>query len=148
MNLNLCLDENDPQRSYIHFSTGDEIVLMVSNFGGISPLEMGALTDELLSQLESKYSINPVRVYTGPIETSLNAPAFSTSILNLSVASKSTLYSVSQILEFLDAKSSTQWEAVAGSQTKRRPRKEQIISGVKEEPPRKLADPSKDLKGT
>lgn len=130
--LKYCLDETDEERGYVHFEKGDEIILLVSNFGGISPLEMGAIVDELLEQLEKDYSITPVRVYNGPLETSLNAPAFSTSLINLTAAAKNTSYSVKQMLELLEVKTATAWEAVAGAQTIRRPRKEQIVSPPKE----------------
>ena len=118
---------------------------MVSNFGGMSSLEMGALVDELLNQLEQKYSIQPCRVYTGPLETSLNAPAYSTSLLNLTSASKNTTFSASQIKEFLDVRTNTAWEATAGEQTKRRPRKEQFVAA--REVVQRSVDPKEDLEG-
>lgn len=130
--LKYCLDETDEERGYVHFEKDDEIILLVSNFGGISPLEMGAIVDELLEQLEKHYSITPIRVYNGPLETSLNAPAFSTSLINLTAAAKNTSYSVKQILELLGVKTATSWEAVAGAQIARRPRKEQISPPPKE----------------
>lgn len=126
------LDESDPERGYVHFSKGDEIVLMVSNFGGMSPIELGALTDELLNQLDKTYGIQPVRVYQGALETSLNAPAFSTSILNLTAAAKDTKFSPAQMKEFLDVRTSTHWESFAGAQSKQTPRKEQFVAEAKE----------------
>lgn len=69
MILTHCLDETDPDRGYVKFNTGDETMLLISNFGGISPLEMGALTDEILQQLATDWNIEPVRVYVGPLET-------------------------------------------------------------------------------
>lgn len=51
------------------FNMGDETMLLISNFGGISPLEMGALTDEVLEQLASSWGIEPARIYVGPLET-------------------------------------------------------------------------------
>ena len=140
------LDESDPERGYVHFTPGDEIVLMVSNFGGMSPLEVGALVDELLEQLDQTYNIQPVRVYHGPIETSLNAPAFSTSILNLSVAAKNCPFTVAEMKILLDVKTTTQWESMAGSQIKQKPRKEQYITASKQESPRTV-DPARDIKG-
>lgn len=130
--LKHCLDESDPERGYVHFDKGDDVILLVSNFGGVSPLEMGAIVDELLEQLDKDYSISPIRVYNGPLETSLNAPAFSTSLINLTAAAKNTSYSVKQMLELLEIRTSTQWEAVAGGQSHRRPRKDQVVSPPKE----------------
>ncbi|KAJ3472458.1 hypothetical protein NLG97_g10973 [Lecanicillium saksenae] len=38
--LTHCLDEKDPERAYVKFNPGDETMLLVSNFGGMSNLEM------------------------------------------------------------------------------------------------------------
>ena len=89
---------------------------MINNLGGISCLELNALVDEHLSQLEKQYAIRPCRIYTGLLETSLNAPAFSTTLLNLTAATKHTRFSISQMQGFLDARTSTQWESAAGKQ--------------------------------
>lgn len=142
--LTHCLDEKDPIRGYVKFAPGDETMLLISNFGGMSHLEMGALVDEVLEQLEKDWKITPVRVVCGFLETSLNAPAFSVSVINATAASKGCKYSVDQIKEFFDVKTSTFWESVAGSQTKRRTRQEQLVQSPKEEP--KVVDESKDLK--
>lgn len=144
MNLKYMLDESDPERGYVHFGKGDETVLMVSNFGGMSPIEMGALVDEILNQLDKTYGIHPVRVYQGPLETSLNAPAFSTSILNLTAAAKETSYSVADMKKFLDVRTTTNWESFAGSQSKERPRKEQFVPEPKEVDTRSI---DSDVKG-
>lgn len=86
---------------------------------------MGALTNEFLDQIPSR--ICPVRVYTGCFVSSLNAPAFGLSLVNLTATAKNTGIEVSQLLEFLDTKTDSMWEAVAGSQTSRRPRKAQLV---------------------
>lgn len=142
--LKHCLDENDPQRGYVNFAPGDETVLLISNFGGMSHLEMGALVDEVLDQLERDWKMEPVRVCAGFLETSLNAPAFSVSVINATAAAKNCSYSVDQIKEFFDARTNTYWESTAGSQSKRRSRKEQIVQPPKEEP--KVADDKRDMK--
>ncbi|KAI9726101.1 MAG: hypothetical protein M1828_002109 [Chrysothrix sp. TS-e1954] len=144
MILRNCLDESDSERGYVHFEKDDTVILMVSNFGGVSQMELGAIVDEVLIQLERDWSMVPVRVYAGPLETSLNAPAFSTSVVNLTAASKQTSYSVNQILEFLDVRTNTQWECMAGSQAKRRPRKEQFVKAAAEA--KKTVDSTRDLK--
>ncbi|KAK3306832.1 Dak1 domain-containing protein [Chaetomium strumarium] len=138
--LKYCLDETDPERGYVHFQPGDETALLVSNFGGMSNLELGGLVDELLTQLHTDWHIEPVRVYAGCLETSLNAPAFSVSVINLSgvaaanANASSSAYSLEQIKEFLDLRTDTAWEAVAGCQKtssspgeRRRPRADQIV---------------------
>lgn len=140
-----CLDENDPERGYVKFAPGDETILLVSNFGGMSHLEMGALVDELLEQLDADWKMQPVRVCAGFIETSLNAPAFSVSVINLTAAAKGCKFSADQIKGFFDVRTSTNWESMTGSQAgNRRARKEQFVQAPKEEA--KIVDDSKDLK--
>lgn len=118
-------DLSDPDRAYINLEQGDEVVVLVNNFGGMSVLEMGALTDEFLNQIP--LHIKPVRIYTGMFETSLNAPAFSLTLCNLTATAKKAGFEVSELLGFLDARTDSAWEAVAGSQTQRRPRRSQIV---------------------
>lgn len=125
--LRHCLDQNDPDRGYVKFGPGDETVLLVSNFGGMSLLETGALVDEVLEQLARDWKVEPSRVYAGFLETSLNAPAFSLSVINVSAAANNCRYSVDDIKAFLDARTDTTWESVAGSQVKRRARSQQLV---------------------
>ncbi|KAM3497703.1 hypothetical protein MY10362_008959 [Beauveria mimosiformis] len=143
--LTHCLDEKDAERGYVHFSPGDETMLLVSNFGGMSHLEMGALVDELLEQLERDWRMDPARVCAGFLETSLNAPAFSVSVINVTAAARNCSYSADQIKAFFDARTNTYWESVAGAQSKRRrARKDQLVSAP--EPEHKTADDARDLK--
>ncbi|PSR83203.1 Dak1 domain-domain-containing protein [Coniella lustricola] len=101
--LKLLCDPNDAERYFVEFQPGDENVLVVNNYGGLSNLELGALTDETITQLETTWNIKPVRILTGAFETSLNAPGFSISLCNLSAASRETDTSVAELLELLDA---------------------------------------------
>ncbi|KAH8893877.1 dihydroxyacetone kinase [Thozetella sp. PMI_491] len=142
--LTYCLDENDSDRGYVKFQPGDETVAMISNMGGMSHLEMGALVDEVLDQLDHDWKIVPVRVYSGFIETSLNAPAFSISVINISAVARTSNYTVEQIKELLDTRTDTAWEAFAGAQKARRPRAEQLVQ-IPEEHKEKV-DASKDVK--
>ena len=142
--LRYILDENDPQRGYVKFAPGDETFLLVSNFGGMSTLEMGALVDELLEQLSRDWKIEPVRVYAGPLETSLNAPAFSVSVVNVTAAAKDCSYSLEEIKAFADLRTSTYWESYAGAQTSRRDRKLQFVQPPEE--PKKVVNEATDLK--
>ncbi|KAI6086768.1 glycerone kinase [Hypoxylon rubiginosum] len=142
--LTHCLDENDPERAYVHFEPEDETILLVSNFGGMSHLEMGALVDELLEQLARDWKIEPVRVICGFLETSLNAPAFSVSVVNVTAAAANCSYSVEDIKSFFDAKTNTYWESMTGSQSVRRDRKEQFVQPPPE--PRKIIEEGKDLR--
>ncbi|CAK7227358.1 hypothetical protein SCUCBS95973_006516 [Sporothrix curviconia] len=133
--LKHCLDETDAERAYVHFGPNDETVLLVSNFGGMSQLELSALVDELLVQLQRDWHQTPVRVYAGCLETSLNAPAFSVSLLNLTAAAADAQcpYGVEELKGFLDARTSTYWESFAGAQAQRRPRAEQFVQSAKGE---------------
>ena len=142
--LTYCLDEKDPERGYVNFQPGDETILLVSNFGGISHLELGALVDELLEQLAADWKIEPVRLAAGFLETSLNAPAFSVSIINVTAAARNCSYSAEEIKGFFDARTNTSWESMSGAQARRRPRSEQIV----QPPPhgRRPVDPARDLK--
>lgn len=144
--LKYCLDETDPERSYVKFNPGDETVLLVSNFGGMSNLELGGLVDEILQQLLKDWNIEPVRVYSGCLETSLNAPAFSVSVINITAAAANSTYTVDQIKGFFDVRTDTAWEAVAGYQSypQRRKRAEQVVPPPKEV--RRPVDDSTDLK--
>ncbi|KAK4154997.1 Dak1 domain-containing protein [Chaetomidium leptoderma] len=145
--LTYCLDETDPERGYVKFNPGDETALLVSNFGGMSNLELGGLVDELLQQLLSHWNMQPVRVYAGCLETSLNAPAFSVSVINLSGIAANSPYSVEQVKAFLDTRTDTAWEAVAGAQSnpQRRARADQLVQPPPAEIKKKVDD-SRDLK--
>ncbi|KAK7737099.1 hypothetical protein SLS63_002890 [Diaporthe eres] len=101
--LKLLCDPEDKERYFVTFEKGDSTVLVINNYGGLSNLELGALTDETLTQLASKWNIKPVRILTGTFETSLNAPGFSISLCNLSAASRESDTSVDELLELLDA---------------------------------------------
>jgi dihydroxyacetone kinase len=144
--LTYCLDEGDPERGYVKFQPGDETVLLVSNFGGMSNLELGGLVDELLKQLSRDWNMEPVRVYAGCLETSLNAPAFSVTVINISGVAASSSYSLDQIKAFLDTRTDTAWEAVAGSQNHvhRRRRADQLALPPVEV--KKRVDDTRDLK--
>ncbi|KAI2640188.1 dihydroxyacetone kinase [Xylaria nigripes] len=142
--LTYLLDESDPLRGYVNFNEGDETMLLVSNFGGMSYLEMGALVNELLEQLDTTWKINPVRVVSGFLETSLNASAFSVSVINVTAAARNCSYSSDEIKGFFDVRTDTHWESMAGSQARRRPRKEQFVQAAPA--PCHMIDDPTDLK--
>ncbi|POS70373.1 dihydroxyacetone kinase, partial [Diaporthe helianthi] len=100
------------------FNMGDETMLLISNFGGISPLEMGALTDEVLEQLASSWGIEPAQ---------------------------NCAYTAEEIKAFADVKTTTSWESMAGSQGPRRRRREQLVSPP-QEPKRAAVEPTGDLR--
>lgn len=121
--LKLLCDPEDKERYFVNFEKDDSTILVINNYGGMSNLELGALTDETMIQLgesarkqhrpiqiidtkcqiASKWDIKPVRTVTGTFETSLNAPGFSISLCNLSAASRESGTSVDELLELFDA---------------------------------------------
>ncbi|KAK1533058.1 uncharacterized protein CCOS01_05041 [Colletotrichum costaricense] len=100
--LKLLCDPNDTERAFVSFENGDEVTLLINNYGGLSILELGALTDEVQTQLASTWSITPVRTQVGTFETSLNAPGFSISICNISAAARQCKSAVTELLQLLD----------------------------------------------
>ncbi|EPE26915.1 DAK1/DegV-like protein [Glarea lozoyensis ATCC 20868] len=99
--LTLICDQKDPERGFVRFSDNDDTVLLINNYGGLSNLELGALTQETLSQLESKWRIKPTKIYAAPFETSLNGPGFSITLCNLTIAAKESNTSVDELLGLL-----------------------------------------------
>jgi dihydroxyacetone kinase len=77
------LDQNDKDRAYVKIEKSDSTVLLINNFGGISNLELGAITTEVWTQLGKDYGLKPVRVITGVLNGSLNGLGFGISLLKL-----------------------------------------------------------------
>ncbi|KYK61525.1 hypothetical protein DCS_02667 [Drechmeria coniospora] len=76
------LDPEDKDRAFLDVNSR-EVVLLVNNLGGVSVLELGGITSEVVGQLASAYGIRPVRVLAGAFMTSLNGLGFSISLLNV-----------------------------------------------------------------
>jgi dihydroxyacetone kinase len=111
--LKYMLDPSDKDRAFISIDQKDETVLLVNNLGGVSPLEMGGITAEVVGQLEREYSIKPVRILSGTFMTSLNGLGFSISLLKLTDAGVG-----SSLLDLLDAPSEAAgWAAVIKAST-------------------------------
>ena len=109
------LDCNDKDRSYVEFQDSDQTVLLINNFGGVSNLELGAITTEVVRQLKKQYSIKPVRIITGTIFGSLNGPGFGLSILKLT---DTGLGPGKSMVELIDAPAeATGWSAQIQSKT-------------------------------
>ncbi|KAF2156586.1 dihydroxyacetone kinase [Myriangium duriaei CBS 260.36] len=81
--LKYMLDSSDKDRAFASISKSDDTVLLVNNLGGVSPLELGGITNEVVEQLEKSYSIRPKRILSGTFMTSLNGLGFSISLLKL-----------------------------------------------------------------
>ncbi|KAM3084519.1 dihydroxyacetone kinase Dak1 [Clarireedia jacksonii] len=80
--LTQLLDQNDKDRAFLNVNS-NEVVLLINNLGGVSVLELGGITAEVVGQLEKTYNIKPVRILAGTYMTSLNGLGFSISILNV-----------------------------------------------------------------
>ncbi|KAI0020719.1 Dak1 domain-containing protein [Xylariomycetidae sp. FL0641] len=109
--INRCLtwlcDPADPERAFVSFENSeDKVVLLINNYGGLSNLELGALTDETIIQLEKRWKIKPVKVIAGMFETSLNAPGFSISLCNISKAAAESSTTADELLDLLNAQTS------------------------------------------
>ncbi|KAI0462370.1 hypothetical protein LJB42_003861 [Komagataella kurtzmanii] len=98
--LEYLLSTTDKDRNYVQFDKNDEVVLLINNLGGTSVLELYAIQNVVVDQLASKYSIKPVRIFTGTFTTSLDGPGFSITLLN------ATKTGDKDILKFLDHKTS------------------------------------------
>ncbi|KAK9422164.1 putative Dihydroxyacetone kinase [Seiridium unicorne] len=79
--LSQLLDQDDKDRAFLNVNS-NEVVLLVNNLGGVSVLELGGITAEVLKQLD-KWGVHPVRVLSGTYMTSLNGLGFSISLLNV-----------------------------------------------------------------
>lgn len=60
-----CLEPSDEDRNFLSVSPDDEVVLLVNNLGGVSALELGGITNEVIEQLANDWKIKPVRVLAG-----------------------------------------------------------------------------------
>ncbi|KAJ5558317.1 Dihydroxyacetone kinase [Penicillium sp. DV-2018c] len=94
------LDHNDPDRCYVTRKPEDKFVLLINNLGGVSPLEIAGITDEVYRQLKRDYHIDMVRVIQGTFLTSLNGLGFSISLLKLA---EHDVGAGKTMLELLDA---------------------------------------------
>ncbi|CAI9625211.1 dihydroxyacetone kinase [Alternaria burnsii] len=107
--LSHCLDVADQDRSFSKITDKDDVVLLVNNLGGVSPLELSGITNEVVDQLADNFKIKPVRVLAGTFMTSLNGLGFSVSLLRVADAS---------MLELLDAPAEASgWSAAISSST-------------------------------
>lgn len=113
--LEHCLDTADQDRNFSRINEKDEVVLLVNNLGGVSPLELGGITNEVVEQLDGTFKIKPVRILTGTFMTSLNGLGFSVSLLKVTDLQLDGSFS---ILELLDAPAEASgWSAAISSST-------------------------------
>lgn len=101
--LQYCLNANDKDRAFVDFKPDDTVLLLINNFGGMSNFELEALTALTRRLLKKDWSITPQRLYVSAFETSLNAPGWSLSLLNVSGIERTTGTPVNDLLKLLDA---------------------------------------------
>ncbi|KAI9678674.1 MAG: hypothetical protein M1817_005731 [Caeruleum heppii] len=94
------LDPADTDRAYIKVNPSDPVTLLLNNLGGVSVLEMGGITTEVIGQLQERYRLKPVRVLVGTYMTSLNGSGFSITLLKMV---DTVLDSGKRLLDLLDA---------------------------------------------
>ncbi|KAL8760180.1 MAG: hypothetical protein Q9199_000202 [Rusavskia elegans] len=109
------LDQNDKDRAYVKIEKGEDTVLLINNFGGISNLELSGVVTEIVNQLDRDYGLHPRRVISGTFFGSLNGPGFIVSVLRLA---NTGLGSGKSVLELLDAPAeATGWSASVKPET-------------------------------
>jgi dihydroxyacetone kinase len=110
--LSHCLDVADQDRSFSKITEKDDVVLLVNNLGGVSPLELSGITNEVVEQLAQSFKIKPVRILSGTFMTSLNGLGFSVSLLRVAETGGASM------LELLDAPAEASgWSAAISSST-------------------------------
>jgi dihydroxyacetone kinase len=112
--LSHSLNTADQDRSFSKITEKDEVILLVNNLGGVSPLELGGITNEVVEQLASEFKIKPVRILAGTFMTSLNGLGFSISLLRVA----DTGAAGASMLELLDAPTEASgWSAAISTST-------------------------------
>ncbi|KAF2209292.1 hypothetical protein CERZMDRAFT_47583 [Cercospora zeae-maydis SCOH1-5] len=101
--LEYCLDPSDEDRAFVEFKPDDVVLLLINNFGGMSTFELEALTSVTRKVLERDWNIVPRRIYAQSFETSLNAPGWSISLLNVTGVERGANTSVPTLLHLLDS---------------------------------------------
>lgn len=92
--LQQLLDQSDTDRAYIEVkprqenndntnNSNEEVIVMINNLGGVSALELGAITAEVVDQLAATYRIRPARLLSGTYMSSLNGMGFSITLLKV-----------------------------------------------------------------
>lgn len=113
--LSYCLEKSDKDRNFLDVSEKDEVVLLVNNLGGVSVLELGGITNEVVEQLANNWRIKPVRILSGTYMTSLNGLGFSISLLR---TRDTGLGKDASMIQLLDAPAqATGWTAAISSET-------------------------------
>ncbi|KAJ4470702.1 dihydroxyacetone kinase [Lentinula edodes] len=112
VNLLTVSQDEDPERGWVSFSPSADVVLMVNNLGGLSPLELSAVSVEATKVISDK-GLKIKRVLCGTYMTSLNMPGFSLTLLKLPSAGQEP--SQDLLLSLLDSPTEASgWGWVSG----------------------------------
>jgi dihydroxyacetone kinase len=79
------------------FSLSKEVAILINNLGALPALEMSVMAKEIVDELRRR-DYRPIRIYTGPLMTSLDMNGISLSIMTFSTVPKDTF------LSYLDMK--------------------------------------------
>ncbi|CAK7903398.1 dihydroxyacetone kinase 1 [[Candida] anglica] len=96
------LSPKDTDRHYVDFDhENDDYVLLINNIGGTSTLELYVIAEHVIQTIPLKRK--PTRILISDFVTSLSAPGFSVTLLNLTKAGgKAKDFSSEDIVSFLD----------------------------------------------
>ncbi|KAF7994103.1 hypothetical protein HCN44_011372 [Aphidius gifuensis] len=71
----------------LSLKSNDSVAVIINNFGATSQLEQGIVVNEVVIQLK-KMSVNPVRIYSGVLMTSLDSAGIHISIFKIPIDNK------------------------------------------------------------
>jgi dihydroxyacetone kinase len=95
---------------------------------------------------ETKWDINPIKIYSSVFETSLNGPGFSITLCNLTIAATESSTSVSELLGLLNAETKApSWPNVFANSSTKDDRKQTSIVDIEKQ---NDISADEDIKGT
>ena len=103
---------------------GEPTAVLINNLGGLSPLEMNVVAEEVLTQLHTN-DINVIRSAAGPFVTSLDTPGFSVTLLQLD----------QELVQLLDAPTTAPgWPREMSKVTHESLKEQEVQAPVEQEP--------------
>ncbi|CEJ61435.1 hypothetical protein PMG11_09970 [Penicillium brasilianum] len=84
--LDLLLNPDKAEHAFLGANAADpsrRVVCLINNLGGLSVLELGALTSMVTGQLKTTYNVVPCRTFCGTFLSALDGRGFSITILSL-----------------------------------------------------------------
>lgn len=96
----ILLAEDDEDRSFVKFSSSDDVILLINNLGGLAQLELQHATEVVSEKLISKYGIIPKRTLAGTFTSALNGQGFSITLVNASSAAKATSTDILKLFDY------------------------------------------------